>query len=396
MSAHARLSPSAAERWMPCPGSVRATEHLPDSTSVFAAEGSCAHWVREWSLILGCSPFDFVGQSMTFDGFEFTVDETMASHLMDGLDRIEELGGMQFVEHRCDLSRWMPGQFGTLDTGIVTDGAIYIDDLKYGQGEEVEPEKNKQLMIYALGFWDNIARHHTDATDFVISIDQPRAGGIKVWETTLDELLAFGEEVREAAKRTYDKDAPFCATRKGCRWCLKKELPPAPGDLTGCRTYDEFMAGFFADQFEDLDGPLILPANLTALRRANVVLHADLIRKWLARLHEDSQQAAEMGCPDPGLKLAEGKAGARFWTNETRAERILRIVLSDDAYTRKLKSPTQADKDVRPRRGKPGHERAWNLLNRLIDQPKGKPILVPEDSPKPAIQPAADVFDDLP
>jgi len=42
--AHARLSPSAAERWLTCPASVKVGEALPKPpTSRFAEEGTRAH-----------------------------------------------------------------------------------------------------------------------------------------------------------------------------------------------------------------------------------------------------------------------------------------------------------------------------------------------------------------
>lgn len=52
MSAHAKLSPSSAERWMNCPGSVVLSEGMPDKTTQFAEEGTMAHAVAE-AMLLG-------------------------------------------------------------------------------------------------------------------------------------------------------------------------------------------------------------------------------------------------------------------------------------------------------------------------------------------------------
>ncbi len=43
MVAHALLSPSSAERWMQCPGSVALSYGAPDSSSEYADEGTAAH-----------------------------------------------------------------------------------------------------------------------------------------------------------------------------------------------------------------------------------------------------------------------------------------------------------------------------------------------------------------
>ena len=46
------------------------------------------------------------------------------------------------------------------------------------------------LMLYALGFWWNVARHVSKATQFLIRIDQPRcAGGGGEWRISLEDLL---------------------------------------------------------------------------------------------------------------------------------------------------------------------------------------------------------------
>jgi len=50
MSAHAKLSPSAAERWMTCPGSVPLSIGMPDKTSAYAEEGTQAHELAERML----------------------------------------------------------------------------------------------------------------------------------------------------------------------------------------------------------------------------------------------------------------------------------------------------------------------------------------------------------
>ena len=50
MGNHAVLSASSSHRWMNCPPSVRLTEHMADSSSVYAAEGSEAHALCEYKL----------------------------------------------------------------------------------------------------------------------------------------------------------------------------------------------------------------------------------------------------------------------------------------------------------------------------------------------------------
>ena len=61
--AHAKLGPSAAERWFNCPGSIRASEGMPNNSSVFAAEGTAAHALAAWCLQTGKDAAAFIGQT---------------------------------------------------------------------------------------------------------------------------------------------------------------------------------------------------------------------------------------------------------------------------------------------------------------------------------------------
>ncbi|HBE55688.1 MAG TPA: DUF2800 domain-containing protein, partial [Prevotellaceae bacterium] len=48
---HALLSPSSSHRWIHCTPSARLEEGVPDTGSVYAEEGSCAHALCECGLL---------------------------------------------------------------------------------------------------------------------------------------------------------------------------------------------------------------------------------------------------------------------------------------------------------------------------------------------------------
>ena len=400
MSAHARLSPSAATRWFTCPRSVLLIEQLiaegrinPSRSSGAADEGTAAHQIRADCLDLGLDPWDFVGTSLTINGVSYPCDEEMAAYLQPGIDWVREQPGDLIVEHRVDLGHWMPGQFGTLDTAIIDRERrkAVTKDLKYGAGVPVSPVDSKQLQIYSLGVVENFNLWKV-VDSFDIVIDQPRCGGMKFWSVNMDDLLAFGEELRVAAKRTEDPDAPLVASEEGCRFCPVKDLPE------GCDAYTAWMLDIAGlDDLDDLtDEPKLPdPSKITPARRWYIVQHAHLVTKFLAKLHADSMEAAEAGTPDPGSKLVTGQRGNRKWRNPERAERIMKISLGDDAYTRKVIPLTQAEKALAPGRKKVGNARAWNLLNKLITQDDGRPILVPASDPRNAIPSLTAGLDDL-
>lgn len=387
---------------MICAGSVRLIERLtaegkidPRSSSGAADEGTAAHQVRGDALELGLDAYDFIGTKLTINGVAYECDHGMAEHLQPGMDWVREQPGEMIVEHRVDLSRWMPGQFGTLDTGVIdrVGRRAIISDLKYGAGVPVDALENRQMRIYALGALDNFDALD-DVDTLLLNIDQPRAGGMKFWEISITDLLAFGEEVRIAAERVDDPDASFVATEKGCKWC------PVKDTLDGCPAYDTWMneiVDHAFDEFADLDVEPVFrnPATMDPARRAYIVMHSHLATKWFAKLHEDCLNAAVNGQPDPGTKAVMGRRGNRRFTDATKAAEIAHAALGDEAFTRSLKSLTDLEKDLAPKRGKPGDPAAWASLSALITQSDGKPILVPASDERPAVQSLDDKFNDF-
>jgi hypothetical protein len=432
MAAHARRSPSAADRWMVCPASVAACADLPDDrSSIFAAEGTVAHHVRALCLSIGFEPHDFVGQKMSADGFEFEITEEMARHLQPGIDRVRNLPGRMVVEHRVDLAHWLPGDFGTLDCGVIGEDTIWIDDLKFGQGEPVliidtskvdddeevepvlgeEPEQlvdeagviNRQLRIYALGFWWAFARDNPKIQRFVLSIDQPRVAGrggeIVV---TLDELLAFGEEVRLAGLETERADAAFKASVKGCHYC--KRNPRAPMNGPGCGTLDEFALATIGSKFEEVDENIefadmpprqINPTLLTIPRLVYIWKHKKMIEGWLEAAHATLLNHALNGADLGGPKAVEGRSGRRFYVDPIKAEAILTPVLGEKTFTKKLISPAEAEKVLKPKRGVPGHPDAWAELDAYITANPGKPALAGAGDPRPPLKTIEQKFDEM-
>lgn len=388
---------------MICIRSVRLIEALiksgrynPNLPKPAADEGTAAHQIRGDALDLDLDAWDFVGDKILVNGTEYECDDDMARHLQGAIDWIREQPGKLIVEYRVDLSKWMPGQFGTLDTAIiwVVGRKLIVLDLKYGAGVEVFVEFTKQLRIYGLGIVDNFDLYDDiDEIEFVI--DQPRLGGMKHWSCSLDDLLAFGEEVRAAAALVDDPDAPWVASEKGCQWCPVKDQPEGCGAYT--RWMNDLTEGALLEMEDfDLEPEFSDPAIITPERRFYIVKHATLMKKWLAKLHEDSMAAAEAGKPDPGSKLVAGQRSDRRYTDPSEAEVVLVCALGEDgAFTRKLKSPTQAEKDLKPGKKKVGNADAWKELSDLITQDDGRPILASVDDPRPALTPIQDALDEM-
>lgn len=388
---------------MHCTASVTLLDDLsdrgvidPSESSVFADEGTAAHEVRELCLNLGLDAYDYIGRTIYVNKVGYQVTYEMADHLQTGIDWIREhVDGELFVETRVDLSAWLPSNFGTLDAGWFNQKTRELGqlDLKYGAGEPVDPENNSQQLLYALGLWDRLGRPAVDKV--LIGIDQPRLGGLKFWDCEFDQMMAFAAEVESAYSEIGTDAAKFAPSKKACRWCKAKMPIPSKGYM-GCPAYNAQQLDVFQNAFDDLDAPPVFPETLTPEKRAYVVEHAAEARAWLAAQHEASLEAALNGNPDPGLKAVTGQRGNRYFTDEKKAEAILVEALDQAAYRPKqIIGITDAEKLLKPGKRKQGNAAAWEALNELVDQPDGKPILVPESDPRPPLRPLVDQFDDL-
>lgn len=387
---------------MTCPGKPRAQEGLSENPSKmgFSVEGTAAHHFRELALLSNLEISAFKGQvyKQKSSALEFQIECTpeMISALEPGIDRLLEHHGPLFIEHRVDIGRWIPGGFGTLDAGLINPNYILINDLKFGAGVPVSPIENKQMRIYAAGFWDKIARHRTRASRVILDIDQPRcSGGGGEFEDHIDDILDFMEEVKVAAKRTEDPRAPRIPSEKACRFCLAK-------DTDRCPEYTQFMIGMMGMDYEDLDAadraeregrpsPIELPKALTPERRSVIIRHRDMIIQWLKRLHTAAIEDFKAGHPVPGLKAVEGRAGKRVWNDESEilAHLFGLMIAEETIYKREIRSPAQIEKLL--------SKTEKSRLKDYYTQKRGAPKLVSATDPRPALvgEDLAQDYDDL-
>ena len=157
---HAKLSPSAAERWIHCPGSVQLSEQCPEpESSAYADEGTLAHSVAELKLRLAAGEISLKDYSDHFaactDGGHYwcgEMDEATDYYKDIVLEKLAGAGkdAVLLVEQRFSLEPWVPEGFGTSDAVIVGGDTIEVIDLKYGQGIRVSAEGNPQMSLYGL------------------------------------------------------------------------------------------------------------------------------------------------------------------------------------------------------------------------------------------------------
>ena len=215
-ASHSRFGASAAHRWMRCPGSITATEGLPNVSSPAAQEGTLLHEIASM-LLLGqsCPAADDLSDEQ-LDVIAQYVDLVREENTHDGL----------LVETRVEIPSF--AEFtGTADAIIYGDDWLKVVDLKCGRGVNVEAEYagkvNPQLGFYALGALAQFPGWKPDDIEVIIS--QPRYGGTKRRNVTRQELAELESEMLEAVVLATSDNPPFAAGSH-CNFCLARATCP--------------------------------------------------------------------------------------------------------------------------------------------------------------------------
>ncbi len=378
MAAHAKLAPSAAERWGNCPGSIAATAEYENTSSPYAVEGSRAHEVGDRCLTKGWDADKMIGKKILGE----KVPADMAPFVQEYLDyvRAHETKSTEMrAEVRVDISHIVPECFGTLDATVIDfDLRIcHIFDLKYGKGIQVYAFENWQMMLYALGLLKEL--EDLDEVDtFRLHIVQPRKVTPEPWDISVVDLRKFGELMTERAELALTKSAPRVPGEKQCQWCDAKANCPALANFV-----EETIMG----DFDDLDD--IKVERLSDDDKKKILDNKSLIQDFLGAVESSVYKVIDDGGKFPGYKIVLGKSN-RAWND--LAEKWLKRKLKDKAYSpAKLIGIGAAEKLLG--KGNLFYKSKGEEVQ-VTHKPEGKPALVLESDPRPAVG-DVDVADDF-
>ncbi len=397
MTAHARLSPSAAHRWVNCTASVAFIEELreagtigPDSSSEYADDGTEAHSIAS-AILLG-QPVPEVQRKRgeTDETFAARQTETMANvnayvawvRAWHGKATKQTL----WVERKVELF-YAPGQKGTTDATVWGKSFIFVGDYKNGVGVSVEAQDNKQLAIYAESVIREIEQIFEVRQDLPVhlGIFQPRDRNNpepeRLWTLTRAQLADFCAGIEHAANVVTDGGSQYhvqfvANPEVQCRFC------PAKG---ACKAYAGYGLSVVTDDVDKIPATVLPSPNaLTREQRQKIIAAKKPLTDWLAAVEEQEMAELLAGAPPLQFKLVAGKSN-RQWADEDAADKLLKNYLSSELRhpPSDLISPTQAEKLLK---GIETSTRFVNALERLITKPSGKPTLVPIDDKRPALQ----------
>lgn len=368
---HARLSASASSRWLSCPPSLILEEKYPDSESEYAREGTLAHAVAELKatkyFTKGIGPVKFKRAMDDFKKDEFWQDE-INDYTTDYLNYIKTLFiGMSSkpyvaIEKRVNYGSFAREGFGTADCLMIQGNTLHICDLKYGKGVLVSAEHNTQLMLYALGAYQEYGFIYP-IEKAVLHIIQPRLDNYSSWEISIDDLLSFGEEVKVKSELAWNGEGEFNAGSH-CKFCRARAT---------CRAR--------ADENIKLSGfTKMLPAELSNEEVGKYLLMAQDIQAWVKDLEEYALTESLAGREVKGWKAVEGRSNRRILDEDGLAKELIYSGF-DEAMIykpRQLDSITNLEKLC-------GKKAFINISAGFIDKPQGKPTLVKESDKRQAI-----------
>ncbi|MCH1940508.1 DUF2800 domain-containing protein [Holdemania massiliensis] len=351
---HAVLSASAADRWMHCPPSARLAEQYPQTSSSYAAEGTRAHEIAEQCLrafkdgqpepIYEGDDLRIRGELQAYiDGIIETYNAELAIHPDTTL----------ILESKVDFSQYVPDGFGTADVIIMAGSRMYVIDLKFGQGVEVNAQGNPQLRLYGLGAY-HLYEDLYDITHIMLEIRQPRKDHYSCDFMTVEDLIQWGNEVvKPTADIAYEGKGEF-ACGDWCRFC----------PIKNCKHRAAVNQKLIEDHPD--------PAALNKKELGVILQQLGQVKSWMDTLTSYATDQILSGEQIPGWKLVEGRS-IRKYVDEDKVVNKLRAEDYADAiiFEKKLLGITAMEKAL-------GKKVFNELIGDLVVKPAGAPTLAPE------------------
>ena len=378
---HALLSASGAHRWLVCTPSARTEEQFPDTSSEYAKEGTLAHEIAELKLrkyyVEPMSQTTFTRRLNRFKKHELFQDE-MLKHTDAYLEYLQSITlAMPFtpyvaVEARVDYSTYAPEGFGTVDCLIIGGDTLYVTDFKYGKGVPVSAENNPQMKLYALGAYTKYSFLYP-IKKVHLAIIQPRLDSISEWTCGIEELLAWGEEIKPIAEKAFAGEGDF-VPGEHCKFCRAKAQ---------CRAR--------ADKYLELDFGMPKPPLISNEEVGQILEKAIALESWVKDLKEYALAESLKGNEIPGWKAVEGRS-TRIFVDQDKAFEHLKNNGYDEAllYERVPLTVAKLEKTL-------GKKEFRSLLEEagLVEKTPGKPTLAPLSDKRQAIVNAPNAADDF-
>lgn len=365
---HAILSASASSRWIACPPSAKLNAEIPDVTTDYAREGTCAHELAEYKVnkLLGIDAPDPTENLDFYDEEMAECTESYAQYIAEQISKYSD--PVVMVEQRLDFSKYVPDGFGTGDCIIVADEALIVIDYKHGKGVAVSAEHNSQMMLYALGALELFDSLY-DIKEICMVIFQPRLENVSGFTMPVTDLLDWAENtLRPTAELAAKGEGEFCAGEH-CRFCKVKAI---------CRKRAEY--NLMLAQYD------FAPAATLEDNEIEAILEkADTLMAWASDVKEYALSQAIAGKQWTGYKVVEGKSNRKY-TDEAKVAEAVKAAGKNPYGEPEVLGITAMTKLLG------GKKKFEEVLGELVYKPQGKPTLVPASDERKEWNPAQEDF----
>ncbi len=382
---HAVLSASGAEKWLNCPPSVRLEENEPEKFSVYAEEGTLAHELGELKahkhFIKGIGHQTYTKKVAEIQKkLEMLKDKALSKQTQEPenftqMDRYTD-DYLQYLkdcalrypskpyialEKQVNYNLYVPDGFGTCDAIMIHEDEMRIIDLKYGKGVPKDAKHNPQLMLYALGALTEF-QILFPIKKIILAIFQPRIDYSNEWETTAEDIFAFGESIKPIAEKAFNGEGEY-KSGDHCRFCKVSAQ---------CRARAEEIVKVF-------DKPQKNPALLSDSEIGEMLGKVNELTRWAEQMKQYALEQILTGREIEGWKAVEGRAIRAFTDTDAAFSAIISAGTPEEMlYERKPLTLAQIEKML-------GKKEFASIAGNFISFPQGKPTLVPNTDKRPAI-----------
>ncbi|RLD76450.1 MAG: hypothetical protein DRJ15_15325 [Bacteroidetes bacterium] len=219
--------------------------------------------------------------------------------------------------------------WGTADLVVFGDnGTLYVCDLKTGHGK-VDAADNLQLKLYALGALKSDYALMYDIDTIVVAISQGRINHHDSVVYTVEEILAFEEDLLAAIDAIATETDNYIPSDKGCQWCPVRAHCPALAAQVHAAAQSDFKA-------------------MTIDALGDAMLEIPLMKSWIKGVEDQTKEHLEKGDPIEGWKMVEGRR-TRKWIDQVAAEKYFKNRVGKfqhTCYNMKFMSPAQMEKAI--------------------------------------------------
>lgn len=385
---HAVLSASSSSRWLICTAAPRFEEQFPETTSEYAEEGRLAHSICELKVLkkftASISQKAYTTRLNKLKKeplYNSEMDKTSDLYIEHLTERAMQFNATPYVaaEVRVDYSDYAPDGFGTCDCTMIGGDTLIITDYKHGKGVPVSAENNSQMKLYALGALKKYKAIYGDTIKRVVMVieqlrlsDEP-----SVWETTVSELVKWGESIKPVAEKAYSGTGEF-VPGEHCRFCRGKAQCRARADVN--TALEEFKNCVPEEKAQPGDNVL------TDSEIGDLLIRGAELVKWYKDLEEYALSALLSGKEIQGWKVVAGRSNRTF-TDQDAALAAVIAAGYDEAlvYERKAKTLTELEKLM-------GKAEFAEKIGQYVVKPVGKPTLAPMSDKRELYNPASADF----